>query len=447
MLEDWAAQPQASIPESSRSQAAAKASYRLLANERLAAAALEASHRAASWERMAGHEVVLAVADTTSFNHTTHPGTTGLGPIGQGNGSAQGFFLHRVVAFSEQGEALGVLHAQSWARARHGPRRQQRQAQKNRKALDQRESRRWVEGYEAMVAQRQAVGEKDPARPWPRLVLVADRESDLYELFVSNGQHEAHCAVLVRALHPRRLHQSGQIVWEHLEAQPELVRMDIDLPAQGGRRARRATLCLRSAPVELGVPVDKARHFGARTPLALWAIEARESDPPAGSEPLHWKLLSSTPCPEPGQVRRQLGWYARRWGIEVFHRTLKSGCQSEARRLGSSERLRRALSLDLMVAWRILALRDAARRQPRAPASQWLEPAECAVLLAWTTRQQPRAQPSLTIAQAVGWIARLGGHLARKNDPPPGAEVLWRGLRHLHDMTATWRLAQLVGKS
>ncbi|MFZ2281166.1 MAG: AAA family ATPase [Prosthecobacter sp.] len=93
---DWAAQPQASIPEGSRSQAAAKASYRLLSNERLEAADIDQSHRAATWGRMASHEVVLAVADTTSFNHTTYAGTDGIGPIGLGNGSAQGFLLHSV---------------------------------------------------------------------------------------------------------------------------------------------------------------------------------------------------------------------------------------------------------------------------------------------------------------------------------------------------------------
>lgn len=448
MLEDWAAQPQASIPESSRSKAAAKASYRLLANERLDVLDIEQSHREATWGRMLGHEVVLAVADTTSFNHTTHDHTEGIGPIGQGNGSAQGFFLHSVLALSEAGEALGVLHAHTWARACDGPSRRQRQAQKNRKALGERESHRWVSTYEA-VAVRQEEWRQREARDarLPRVVMVSDRESDIYELFVSNLQHDKHCAVLVRALHPRRLHESGQIVWDHLEAQAELARVEITVPGQGKRLERRATLTLRSMPVELGVPRDKARFFGASTPLKLWAIEAVENEAPAGCEPLHWKLLSSIPCADAAGVQRQLRWYARRWNIEVFHRTLKSGCQCERRRLGSYERLRRALSLDMIVAWRLMALRDAARQQPEAPATQWLEKEQCEVLVVWATRKKPQAGPGPTIAQAVRWIARLGGYQDRKNDPPPGAEVLWRGLHHLHDMTETWMLSQLVGKS
>lgn len=437
MLEDWAAQPQASIPESSRSKAAVKASYRLLGNSRLSDVAIAGSHRSATWQRMEEHAVVLAVADTTSFNHSSHPDTEGLGSIGQGNGSAQGFWMHSVVAFSEEGSALGVLHAQCWARAKQTLIAAKRMPDKNSKPLDQRESCRWTKAYEIIATQRQ---QRQGAGP--RLVMVADRESDIYELFVSNGAHDEHCAVLVRALHPRRMQEDRQIVWEYLEKQPELGRMELQVPAKGGGAERLARLVLRSARVQLAVPWDKARLFGATQPLDLWAIEAVEVAAPAGIQPLHWKLLSSVPAPDFAAVQKQLGWYARRWNIEVYHRTLKSGCKCEERQLRSLEKLKRALSLDMIVAWRLMALRDAARQQPQALARQWLEPAECEVLAAWAARKKLSKQPVLTIAEAVRYIARLGGYLDRAKDPPPGTQVLWRGLRHLHDMTETWILAR-----
>jgi hypothetical protein len=439
MLEDWAAHPQASIPESSRSKAAAKASYRLLGNNRLSDVAVAASHRSAAWQRMEQHPVVLAVADTTNFNHSRHCSTEGLGPIGQGNGSAQGYWMHSVVAFSEEGSALGVLHAQCWARAKHAKGPARRMPDKNSKPLDQRESRRWTQAYEIIAAQRQ---QRQGEGPGPRLVMVADRESDIYELFVSNRALDEHCAVLVRAVHPRRMQEDGQILWEYLEKQPELGRMHLQVPARAQKPERVATLVVRSARVELGVPWDKARLFGATEVLKLWAIEAVEAAPPKGAEALHWKLLSSVPAPDFESVQRQLRWYARRWNIEVYHRTLKSGCKCEDRQLRTLEKLKRALSLDMIVAWRLMALRDAARQQPQAPAAQWLEPEACEVLKAWATRKKLDPQPELSIAEAVRYIARLGGYLDRVKDPPPGTQVLWRGLRHLHDMTETWILAR-----
>lgn len=120
------------------------------------------------------------------------------------------------------------------------------------------------------MAQQQQAQARHPGGKLPHLVYVADRESDLYELFVSNLSHDAHCALLVRALHPRRLHEQEQIGWDHLEAQPELARLELVVPAQGKRQQRRATLALRSARVRLGVPQDKARFFGASQELELW---------------------------------------------------------------------------------------------------------------------------------------------------------------------------------
>lgn len=458
MLEDAAAQPLASMPEAARSPAALKGGYRCLDNESVCPQGVLASHALAVWERMREgmaegsqlQQVVLAVSDTTSLNHSSHPATSGLGNIGQGQSSAQGFFLHSVVAFSEQGAAsvcLGVLVAQMWARPPRPLGLKARSADKNSRPLAQRESQRWTLAYEAVVAQRVAQLAVGPQVVWPRLIYVADREADIYELFLSNLVHDAQCGVLVRAKHERRLAEGGQVVWEALAQQPELGRLSLGLPQRASQAARVATLALRSAPVVLRVPVDKARLFGATQVLSLWALEVVEVAAPAGAVPLHWKLLSSTPVPDLAAAMRQVGWYAQRWNIEVFHRTLKSGCRAEARQLQSFEQLTRALVLDLIVAWRILALRDASRHTPEAAASRWLDPAQCAVLTAWATRGSPTQVPPPSIAQAVGWIARLGGYLHRKHDPPPGAQVLWRGLSKLTTMTETWILAQLVGKS
>lgn len=444
MLEDKASQPLTLFPEGSRSPAAAKASYRLTSNDAVIADDVLRSHSEATWKRMQSYPVVLAVADTTSFTHSSHPGIEGLGPVGgKKKNSTRGFFLHSVLALSEQGDVLGVLHTQTWARDSQGPSRQQKHAVKNRTALELRESHRWTRGYEAIVAQQKhnAVHQ----HPMPRVVMVGDRESDIYELFVSNQSHDSHCGVLVRALHDRRMQAKGEIVWEHLEQQQPLGSVTLEVPAQGKRPARQARLVLRSAPVTLGVPQDKARFFGASQELKLWALEAVEEDAPESCEALHWKLLSSTPAVSLAEAQRQLGWYAKRWSIEVFHRTLKSGCQSEARALRSLEKLERALSLDILVACRLLALRDAARRQPKADARQWLEKEECEVLVAWHSKKPPASQPPPTMEQAVAWISRLGGHLGRKKDPPPGVQVLWRGLQRLHGMVEAWKLAKTCG--
>lgn len=118
---------------------------------------------------------------------------------------------------------------------------------------------------------------------------------------------------------------------------------------------------------------------------------------------------------------------------------LKSGCQVEARQLSTGARLQRALAIDMVVAWRILDLNKAARLQPDAPADRWLSTDEWQALYCYVHQTQAAPETPPTIAQAVWWIAQLGGFLARKSDGHPGPMTLWRGLQRLNDIVASWR--------
>jgi hypothetical protein len=135
-------------------------------------------------------------------------------------------------------------------------------------------------------------------------------------------------------------------------------------------------------------------------------------------------------------------WYAQRWPMEVRHKVLKSGCQVEPRPLETAARLRRVVMVDLVVAWRVLALGRAGRENPVGLASDWLSGEEWRALGCDLQEQKhpPRGAPS--VREAVGWIARLGGFLGRRRDGEPGPVVVWRGWHRLKDITTTWRLFQ-----
>jgi hypothetical protein len=46
------------------------------------------------------------------------------------------------------------------------------------------------------------------------------------------------------------------------------------------------------------------------------------------------------------------------------------------------------------------------------------------------------------LALYINKIARLGGHLGRSRDPPPGIIVLWRGLSRLADIELGVEIAE-----
>ena len=121
----------------------------------------------------------------------------------------------------------------------------------------------------------------------------------------------------------------------------------------------------------------------------------------------------------------------RTWGIEVFHRTLKSGCRIKDRQLGTATRLQACLGIDMVVAWRIYHLTMLGREVPDHPCTVFFEEVEWKALHCYhyQTSLPPDEPPSM--AQAVRLLAKMGGHLGRRRDGPPGTQVLWRGLHHL----------------
>lgn len=151
-------------------------------------------------------------------------------------------------------------------------------------------------------------------------------------------------------------------------------------------------------------------------------------------------LVTTCPVRNGEEALIVLEWYAARWGIEVWHKILKSGCQIEARQMETAERLQRCLSLYSVIAWRILYAVMLARELPDVPCTVLLATAEWHAL--WCTIKHtaiiPADPPSLR--EAVRWITQLGGFQARNGDGEPGVTVLWRGCQHLADLTRMYQI-------
>jgi hypothetical protein len=136
----------------------------------------------------------------------------------------------------------------------------------------------------------------------------------------------------------------------------------------------------------------------------------------------------------------RLGWYACRWGIEVWHKILKSGCRIEARQLETAARLVRCLTLYSVIAWRIMYATMLARAAPELPCTVLLDDDEWQALYCRINKVAIAPAKPPTLHQAVRWIAQLGGFLGRTRDGEPSVTVLWKGFQHLADITAMYRI-------
>lgn len=421
---DFYACPQGSVPQACRSRSKTKAAYRFFENPETTMDKVLQSHYESTLQRVAQEELVLAVQDTTALDYSTHPATERLGPIAFKANGRIGLLVHDTMAFSVEGIPLGLVDVQCWARDFDDIGKKKRRHQL---PIEQKESHKWLVSFDKLSqAQKRCAN--------TTLVSVGDREADIYELFELALRDPCAPKLLVRAFQNRVLAGEQGHLWPKLAQQPISGIQEVSVPRRGKRPARIARLQVRFARLSLKPPGDKA-HLPQ---LPIWAVYAKEVDHGAGVEPIEWMLLTTAEVATLEQALEKMQWYTKRWGIEVYHRTLKSGCKIEERQLGHADRIEACLAIDLVVAWRILHLTKLGREVPDVPCSVFFEEAQWKALVAYINRDPiaPKQPPSLR--EATRMLASLGGFLGRQCDGEPGTKSLWIGLQRLDDLTAMW---------
>lgn len=357
--------PAASYYRSFENPYQTKGAYRLLESPRpeITLKSLLEPHQEQTARRMAAERVVVVAQDTTGLSYNTLRKTQGLGPLTDPNSLGQ--FLHTLLAFRTDGIPLGNLWAQLWARPE-----QSDTAQRNDQSVDQKESGRWVQGFQVACRWAQRM-------PQTQVVVCGDRESDLYELYDQKQAALRNVHVLVRGQHDRALSGGTRLraTLEQVERGGELI---VAVPRRLDRPARTAVLELRWKEVELCPPAVALKKSWPTIPIfALWACE---KNPPKDAEPIDWMLLSSWPIESLKMAKRLVKWYGLRWGIECWHKVLKEGCQVERRQMKTALALERALAFDIMVASRVMLLTRLGKTHPELPAEVFYSAEELAVV-------------------------------------------------------------------
>jgi hypothetical protein len=358
------------------------------------------AHYESTLERLKGEKIVLAVQDTTSLDYSTHPETEDLGIIGRGSQrDIIGLLLHDTMAYSPEGVPLGLVDVQCWARQEIG-----KSKLRGKLPIEQKESYKWLKSF-------QKSAETQKRCPGTTLISIGDREADIYALFelAQNKAAAGGPELLVRARHDRLVGEGQEHLWEHLSQQTTSGVLEVKIPRRGKNRSRIATLEVRFAQVCLKPPKKKSGEE-----LPIWAILAKEINTPGENEPVEWLLLTTLEVATFEQAVEKIRWYTIRWNIEIYHRTLKSGCKIEERQLCTAARLETCLAIDMIVAWRIVYLTKLGRDTPNVPCTVYFEEDEWKALVAYTTRNPVPPETPPTLREATRMVATLGGFLGRK---------------------------------
>lgn len=402
--------PTASIPGACSGWAEVQGAYRFLAQEDVGWEDILTPHFACSMRRMAQHQVVLCIQDTTELDFNGQQ-IEGLGSLTYD--AQRGMYLHPTYAVSVDREPLGILDAWMWARPVRDKGGSPEPSIK--------ESQRWTEGYARLA-------EVAGSLPDTRLVYVADREADIVELMRKAQELGNPLDWLIRSQHNRAL-PSGEKLWQSVKENAPAGEIQFTLPsrkAKKGQKAQKARI-VRQQVRFCSVKVSDGRkgHVDA------CCVIASEVDAPPGVQPIEWRLLTNRKVEDFDNASELIDWYRARWEIEMFFHVLKTGCRVEALQLSTIDRVERALAIFMVVAWRISHLMRLGRSCPDLDAELFFDREEWQAAYLMMKKPFPKQTPRLN--EVVRLVAMVGGFLGRKGDGEPGAKTIWQGLQRVMD--------------
>lgn len=441
MLEQFSNRIGGSIPFACQDWANTKAAYRLLSSDRVTEHAILAGHLAATRSRSsASHGPLLILHDTTTFTYNrgdmaavgiTHRSFTKKDRDGLPQHYVVcGLQMHSGMVVTPEGLPLGLASIHFWTRDRFkGCTAMKRKINPTRVPIEEKESRRWLEGLRRSSA---LVGRPE------RCVHIGDRESDIYELFCLAEEVGTH--FLVRTCVDRLAGDGKHTIADEMNETRVKGLHRIEVRDRNGELSE-AVLEIRYRKILVLPPIGKQKRYPH---LVLTVIHAVERGTPSGRDKIDWKLMTDLPVASSKDAVEKLQWYAMRWKIETFHKILKSGCKAEESRLRTAERIINLIAVLSILSWRIFWMTMMNRVDPCAPPDLVFTPLELQLLDRLHTHGTD--PPGEGLSAYCIKLARLGGYLARAHDRPPGNMVIWRGVSRLTDIQLGFLLgARFVG--
>ncbi len=419
-----ARKPAGRVTQVCRSDATREGAFRWLENQAIRVEALEGAVKQATLDRCRPRRRVIVAVDSTSLTLTDRAGEKDFGAVGRWTNRGRGVHVMTAFAVSDEGVPLGIAGQRMWVRERRS-----RRPEKARSSEAYRgENRFWLEllesTHESFTAQA----------PDTEVFFQLDRGADSWPVLSLAVQHGMF--LTVRAAHNRRVDEAAGHLREQLERTKPRDFLRIDVRARPilhkrkrlhgrrfnvyfSRKARTAQLEVRATPVTL-VLADGRR-------VSVNAVLVRERNH-RGSDRIEWLLLSTHPIHTKQDLRAIVRGYGQRWRIEDLHRTWKRGlCRVEDTQLRSRQAVFKWATILASVASRAMHLTHLARREPDLPAARELTRYEIEALIALRQPTGVKLGDQPTLAQAVRWIADLGGYIGPRNGPP-GVRVIGRGL-------------------
>lgn len=412
--------------------------YRMLANENFGYEELAQGSYRFCKKNAQNKRHLLCIQDTTELNYTNHElrfssEDEDIGPVT--NKKNIGFFCHPTLVINPENQLpLGLSSIIIWNRSWEMENRHVRDY-KNQD-IKEKESYRWIKSAEET---KRLINDDSIS-----LTFISDRESDMYEEFISVPDNRTH--LLIRSSYDRKLYGEKQNLFEKLSTSKLIATYNLIIPAGTKRTKRTANMSLRYEKVKINHP--KNRPKGNKPDyVELWAIEARElpESVPEKEDPIIWRLLTTHEIKVITDALTYIEWYSHRWLIEeLFHVIKTKGFCIESAQLEKGSGLKKLCAMTLQAGLTVMTLKLSLQCQHKIKATlifpeQYLPFFDILMgELEGNTEKLKNPYERGTVKWTAWAIARLGGWSGYSSQGPPGFITLKDGLDRFNDKVETY---------
>ncbi|HTE11588.1 MAG TPA: IS4 family transposase [Chitinophagaceae bacterium] len=433
-----------SIRQVSQSSSAQKGNYRFLENERTPQSAIAESISNRCAAAVKG-KVVLSIQDTSEINLYNHKNRIKKDDsIGTTNApkNGLGFMIHpSLVVDAGNCFPYGYCDIHMWNRSLEREDAATKDRHRYKKlGIEQKESNKWQASSKAAKVCLQEAA---------MVVIVQDREGDIYEQFATIPDGQTH--LLIRAKSDRTLPEGGKLFSKMSGCDVAgNYQIKIEGDSRKGQTKRIAQLEVRFTEVEIKNSSRTAKT--AAPTVKLWAVEAREVGGTV-KQKVCWRLLTTLPVTTLSEALMIIEWYSWRWIIEEVFRILKKeGFNIEASELGSGKSIKKLCLLMLDAIIKIFQMRiawDEPEDENLSAGICFSEPEmECVAMqsknMEGKTEKLKNPYKKSTLQYATWVIARLGGWKGYASERKPGITTLWIGLEKFYDTYNGWMMGKDV---
>ena len=441
IISEFTKKAQLNISSTFDSWSSIKGCYRFFSNDKVKAKIILDEHVSSTLSRINQNDKqVLILHDTSYIDYKNRHKTSNLDCITRNLKSGnigKGLILHNSFAIDELGIPLGLVNQKFIERKeiKAGSKKIKKHLIHNQ-AVEEKESYRWIEA----VRNFQQLGCKKR-----EIVHVTDREGDFFELYRECCELEE--KFLIRAAHNRNINKSKRRepskdkMFDYFYSLNSSGKITIDIQVNKETKYRKAELSIAFEKFTFPPPPNRTvkKDGNKLDNMELYGIMIKEENPPKDQEALEWLLITNIVITNIGEAIEKMKWYSLRWNIETFHKILKSGCSVEYAQLRSREKLIKYVTTKSIIAWKIFWLSRSSKLEKGLDCSAILTKNEEEILFKRFNEGKKYIKPIL-LEQAYIWIAKLGGYIGRKADPPPGIITIWRGWTRFMNMVDDYKM-------